>query len=69
MSNRISRRQINQINRQFLLKPKLLVQEEIHLIAAIKKEKSISNCVITDQNKTFAIYTPRYWQDNDTKKN
>ena len=38
------------------------------MIAVTKHEVTISKFNITDQNKSFEIYTPRYWQDNDIEK-
>ena len=48
--------------------PKLLLQEEIFLIAVTKNEVSISYYKVTDQNRNFAIYSPGYWQVPNTKK-
>ena len=59
-SIRVGRPQITQINRHLYSNTKLLLQEEIDLIAVTKHEVSISNFNITDQNQTFGIYTPRY---------
>ena len=52
----------------FYSNPQFLLQEEKHLIAVTKNKISNSNFFITDQSKIFAIYTPSYWQDPDTKK-
>ena len=38
------------------------------MIAVTKNDVITSYFIITDQKKTFAIYTPGYWQDLDTKK-
>ena len=55
-------------NDTFHSNPKLILQEEINLIAVTKHEVTISNFNITDRTKTFEIYTPKFWQDKDTKK-
>ena len=52
----------------FYSDPNLLLQEEIYLIAVTKNEVRTSYFIITDQNKTFAIYKLGYWQDPDTNK-
>ena len=52
----------------FSSNPQLLLPEKIYMIAVTKNEVSTSYLIITDQNKTFAIYTPGSWQDPDTKK-
>ena len=48
--------------------PKLLLQEEIYLIDKTKSEVNISFFIKTDQNNSFAIYRPGYWQVPNTKK-
>ena len=46
---------------------KLLLQELMNLIGVTENEASIFYFIITDQNKTFEIYKPGYWQDPNTK--
>ena len=47
---------------------KFLLQELMNLIDVTENEASISYFIITDQNKTFEIYKPGYWQDPNIKK-